>query len=97
MRDQLARLEEVAALPNVTLQVLPFGAESQPGGDAPITIVEYADKPTVWLTEGGVAGILSEERTEVAQAAHVVNLVRAASLSPRDSTTFLRKIRETYE
>ncbi|HEX4834598.1 MAG TPA: helix-turn-helix transcriptional regulator [Trebonia sp.] len=97
MRDQLAHLEVVAARPNITLQVLPFGAESQPGGDAPITIVEYADKPTVWLTEGGVSGILSGEHGEVAQAAHVVNLIRAASLSPRDSINFIRTIKETYE
>lgn len=97
MRDQLAHLEHIATLPNVTLQVLPFSADSQPGGDAPITIVEYRDKPAIWLTEAGGSGILSEEQAQVAQAAHVVNLIRAVSLSPRDSPGFIRTIKETYE
>jgi hypothetical protein len=39
MRRQLERLAEVAALPNVTLQVLPFAAGAHGGMDGTFTIL----------------------------------------------------------
>jgi transcriptional regulator with XRE-family HTH domain len=94
MRGQLAHLEEVAALPNITVQVLPFSDDSRPGGDAPITIVEYRDKPTVWLTEGRASGRISDNHAEVIEATLVLNQLRATALSPRESVEFIRKARE---
>jgi hypothetical protein len=94
MRGQLAHLEEVAALPNITIQVLPFSDSSHPGGDAPSTLVEYQDKPSVWLTEGRSSGKISSDHAEVMQATLVLNQLRAAALTPRESHEFLKKARE---
>lgn len=94
MRGQLAHLEEVAALPNITIQVLPFSDDSHPGGDVPITVVEYRDKPAVWLTDGRDSGKISADFVEVMQATLVLNQLRATALSPRESVEFIRKARE---
>jgi hypothetical protein len=94
MRGQLKHLEEVSAMPNITIQVLPFSDDSLPGCDAPITIVEYRDKPAVWFTVGRVSGKISVDFTEVMQAAHVLNQLRVAALSPRESVELIRKTRE---
>jgi len=50
MRDQLARIEATAALPNIYVQVMPFTSTRHPGGDGPLSVIEYRDKPAVWFT-----------------------------------------------
>jgi Domain of unknown function (DUF5753) len=91
MRGQLAHLEEVAAMPNITIQVLPFSDDSHPGGDGPITVLEYRDKPAVWLTDGRTSGKISVDFVEVMQATLALNQLRAAALSPRESVDFIKK------
>jgi hypothetical protein len=66
MHDQLRRLAEVAALPNVILQVLPFEATDQPGADGPMRILEFDGGPSVAYTEGVGTGRVIEIPSEVA-------------------------------
>jgi hypothetical protein len=94
MREQLAHLEAVAAMPNITIQVLPFSDDSHPGGDAPITVVEYRDRPAVWFTDGRTSGKISVDFVEVMQATLVLNQLRAVALPPRASIEVIRKARE---
>jgi len=48
MCDQLMHLETVAEYPNVFIQIMPFRAVSHPGGEGPIRVIEYRDKPSIW-------------------------------------------------
>jgi transcriptional regulator with XRE-family HTH domain len=43
MRHQLQRLIDVAELPNVTIQVVPFSAGLHPGTKGPFEIIQFAD------------------------------------------------------
>jgi transcriptional regulator with XRE-family HTH domain len=98
MRGQLAHLEELAALPNIDIQVMPFTHTRHPGGDGPLTVVEYADKPAIWFTEGPRAGRLSDDRREVMRSMQTLNQIRIAALAPIDSIGHLRQVRESrYE
>jgi transcriptional regulator with XRE-family HTH domain len=98
MREQLAHLEEVASRPNLAIQVMPYTSTRHPGSDGPLAIIEYSDKPGIWVTEGPRSGRMSDDRAEVARAAHDMNLIRAAALPPHESVDFIKKIRETsYE
>ena len=44
MRDQSRRLVEIATLPNVTVQVLPFSAGAHPGMTGPFTTLRFAER-----------------------------------------------------
>ncbi len=98
MRDQLARLETLAAQPNLSVQVMPFTSTRHPGGDGPLTVIEYRDKPGLWFTEGARSGRMSDDRDEVLAAMHSLNLIRSAALTVHESAEFIRNIRESrYE
>jgi transcriptional regulator with XRE-family HTH domain len=98
MRDQLAHLEEVAALPNITVQVMPFTHTRHPGGDGPLEVIEYADKPSIWFTEGPKAGRLSDDKREVMLSMDTLNQIRIAALTPVDSIGLIQQVRrQRYE
>ena len=95
MRDQLLALETLAERPNLHLQVMPFTMTDHPGGDGPLTIIEYRDKPSPWITEGPRSGRMSDDRAEVINALTSLNLVRSAALPVGESVEFIRNLRET--
>ncbi|HEX4833242.1 MAG TPA: helix-turn-helix transcriptional regulator [Trebonia sp.] len=98
MRGQLAHLEEVAMRPSIDIQVMPFTNTRHPGGDGPLTVVEYADRPSIWFTEGPRAGRLSDDKREVMRSMQTLNQIRTVALSPLDSIPYMRQLRESrYE
>jgi transcriptional regulator with XRE-family HTH domain len=93
MRDQLDKLIEVADMPSIVLQVLPFTADNHAGSDGAITVFEFAKAPTVGYTECYSGGRIVEALDEVASLMTVVNLIRASALSPLSSLELIRQIR----
>lgn len=57
MRAQIHKLAELAALPNVTMQVLPFSAGAHPGMRGSFTLLQFPEEPmnTVYLELYGAA------------------------------------------
>jgi len=94
MRGQLLYLEEMARHPNIDIQVMPFTHTRHPGGDGPLEVIEYSDKPSIWFTEGPKAGRLSDDKREVMRSMQTLNQVRVAALSPVDSIELMRQVRE---
>jgi transcriptional regulator with XRE-family HTH domain len=91
MRDQLARLVEASKKPNVTLQVLPFSSGSHAGLRGPFSILEFPERadPDVAYVES-VAGIIYlEKEREVRTCAEAFDRLRAAALSPGQSTDLI--------
>ena len=91
MRGQLARLVEASRKPNVTLQVLPFSTGSHAGLRGPFSILEFPERadPDVAYVES-VAGIIYlEKEREVRTAAEAFDRLRAAALSPGQSTDLI--------
>ena len=91
MRDQLARLVEASKKPNVTLQVLPFASGSHAGLRGPFSILEFperADADVAYVES--VAGIIYlEKEREVRTCAEAFDRLRAAALSPGQSTDLI--------
>jgi transcriptional regulator with XRE-family HTH domain len=91
MRDQLARLVEASRKPNVTLQVLPFASGSHAGLRGPFSILEFperADSDVAYVES--VAGIIYlEKEREVRTCAEAFDRLRAAALSPGQSTDLM--------
>lgn len=87
MAGQLARLLDAAGAPQVTLQVLPFGAGAHAGMDGPFVImgfVDRADRDVVYVESTG-NGFIVEVPSEVARYALMFEQLRAAALPPGDS------------
>jgi transcriptional regulator with XRE-family HTH domain len=98
MRGQLLYLEETAQRPNIDIQIMPFTHTRHPGGDGPLEVIDYADKPSIWFTEGPRAGRLSDDKREVMRSMQTLNQIRVAALTPIESIDLVRQVRETrYE
>jgi len=67
MNEQLRHLIEVAQLPNVTLQILPFGAGEHPflGGSAALLEFRETTHPDVVYLEGLAGDLYEEQPSEV--------------------------------
>jgi transcriptional regulator with XRE-family HTH domain len=91
MRAQLNHLADASQWPNVTLQVLPFSSGLHPALNGPFAIIEFPERfdPDVVYTEGvGGQDYLERER-DVRARAEAFDLLRAAALSPADSTDLI--------
>jgi hypothetical protein len=75
------------------IQVLPFSASDHPGTDGPILVYDFAGAPSVAYTECNGGGRVVESADEVGDLTMVLNMIRAAALSPRESVSLIRKIR----
>ena len=92
MTAQLHRLAEAAALPQVTLQVLPAAAGEHVALEGSFMILGFAapgEQDVVYI-DATTGGVYAEKAEDVARYAAVFDHVRAAALSPRESVTFLQ-------
>ncbi|MCW2931634.1 MAG: hypothetical protein JWM19_2596 [Actinomycetia bacterium] len=93
MREQLIRLEQATELPNVFIQIMPYGATNHPGGEGPLRVIEYSDKPAIWYTEGWYSGRLTDDKDEVSAAVTNFNIIRASAMPPGESASFVATVR----
>jgi transcriptional regulator with XRE-family HTH domain len=94
MREQLEHLAELAALPNVTIQVLPFGAGVHPAMDGGFNILGFpapATDPSVVYLENAAGSVYLEESAEVDRFGRMFSHIIAKALSPEDSSRLLMK------
>ncbi len=91
MREQLRRLIEICELPNVTLQVLPFGQCAHAGLSGPFTVIEFPE-PTdtnVVYVDGPAGSIYLEKPADVRRYRLRFDHLRAAALPTEDSVRFI--------
>jgi transcriptional regulator with XRE-family HTH domain len=96
MRDQLVRLVEAAELPNVTLQILPFGAGAHAGMDGPFAILEFPDPedPGVVYAENAIGGLFLEKSDELQKYGRIFDTIQSTALTPEESTTMIEMLVE---
>lgn len=96
MREQLKHLQEVASLPHVTLQVVPFhrGGHAAAGGS--FTILRFAGPqlPDVVYIEQLTSALYLEDRKDVDHYMEVMNHLSAEALTPAQTTRFLADLRK---
>jgi transcriptional regulator with XRE-family HTH domain len=94
MRDQLRRLIEVAALPHVTLQVMPFerGGHSAAGGSFSILRFDEPDLPDIVYLEQLTGALYLDARDDVDHYQEVMNSLSIEAETPVESEKLLRKI-----
>ncbi|PLW74271.1 helix-turn-helix domain-containing protein [Streptomyces sp. SCUT-3] len=94
MREQLLRVVEVSALPNVTVQVLPYAKGGHPGLGGAFSLMEFeADDPVVYV-ESQAGNLYLQKRPEVRRFVSTLDLLRAMALAPDDTRALLRDAAE---
>ncbi|MBB5960202.1 hypothetical protein FHS29_006825 [Saccharothrix tamanrassetensis] len=90
MRAQLQHLRKLASLPNVTVQVVPFGAGAHAASSYPFVMLLFSDdqRPVVYL-ENLTTATSVEEPSHVAQYDLVFRHLLDAALSPAKSSALL--------
>ena len=94
MRAQLARLIEVADLPQVTLQVVPFrrGGHAAAGGSFSVLRFGEPDLPDVVYIEQLTSALYLERRADVDHYMEIMNRLSAEALTPAKTTRLLKDI-----
>ena len=98
MRAQLNRLMEVAALRQVTVQVVPFsrGGHAAAGGSFTVLRFGDADVPDIVYIEQLTSALYLDKREDVDHYMEVMNQLSTEALTPAETARFLAEvIRET--
>ena len=96
MEAQCARLLELAQLPNVTIQVLPYGAGAHPAMQATFAIMEFPERhdPVVVYIETMTSNLYVENDGAVYRYTLAFDHLRALALGPQDSSAFIASLAE---
>jgi hypothetical protein len=94
IKDQLERLIDVAALPHVTLQVVPFRRGGHAGAGGSFTVLRFAgpELPDVLYIEHLTSAVYLERRADVDYYLEVLSHLSAEALTPARTTRFLKEI-----
>ncbi len=98
MRDQLARIVEVAALPKVTFQLIPLAIGAHPALDGTFVIIQF-DEPMindVVYVAGVVGNIYLESAADLERYNRIFSRLRSIALSPEESIALISRISEAY-
>jgi transcriptional regulator with XRE-family HTH domain len=99
MMDQLSKILEVAATPNVTMQVVPFEAGAHPGLNNTFTLLEFdsAVQSPIVFVENLAGDFYLERESEIERYREALEHLRACALSPANSIKYAQDIRKTFE
>jgi transcriptional regulator with XRE-family HTH domain len=94
MRTQLNRLREIAALPNVTLQVLPFDAGAHASMGTSFELLQFpepGDTAIVYIEDHTSSQYL-EAAADLERYTLIFDHLRASALAPERSAEFIRQV-----
>ncbi len=91
LHTQIRHLLEMAELPNVTLQVLPFHAGGHAAAGGPFTILRFAepDLPDIVYLEQLTSAVYLDKKRETDNYLLVMDRLCVEAASPTDTTHFL--------
>ena len=94
MRAQLSRLIEVAALPQVVIQVMPFGRGGHAAAGGSFTVLRFADPELldVVYIEQLTSALYLDSRDDVDHYMEVMNHLSGEALTPACTAHFLTEI-----
>ncbi len=94
MRAQLRRLVEVAAMPRVTVQVVPFARGGHAGASGSFSVLRFGDQdlPDVIYAEQLTSAVYLEQRPDVEHYLAVMDQLSGEALTPADTTRFIEQV-----
>jgi transcriptional regulator with XRE-family HTH domain len=99
MKDQVEHLVEMAQLPNVIVQILPFSAGAQPSPHGPFVVLSFEDPEDedIGFTDTPLGGHVIDEPPDVTALRHLFDELRSVALPAPDSGALLRSIATEYD
>ena len=99
MSAQLGKIRDIAASEKVIVQVVPFTSGAQSSSDSNMTLFEFADEavPSIVHIEGLVSAQFMDRKESVDRYREVLDNLRDAALSPRESQVLITKIKDVHE
>jgi transcriptional regulator with XRE-family HTH domain len=98
MGAQLARILELAARPNVTIQVLPFELGSHPALESNFTLLNLPDQaPDVVFVEGLIGSTYLERAEDLKRYREVFCKLQSLALNSRDTADLIAGIVRSYK
>lgn len=94
MKRQLEHIAATAALPNVTIQVLPLDAGAHPGMEGSFVLLRFpdnADPDTVYVTLA-TGGVFQEKADELQLYERIFDRLRDAALPPDESIALVASL-----
>jgi transcriptional regulator with XRE-family HTH domain len=92
MAAQLAKILDVAALPNTTVQVLPYDRGAHPAVESNFTILELPDPaPGAVFVEGLVGSILLERSDDLERYRKIFDRLQSIALNPKETADLIAK------
>ena len=94
MRAQLRRLVEMAEMPRVTVQVIPFARGGHTGASGSFSILRFAERdlPDLVYAEQLTSAVYLEQRPDVEHYLAVVDQLSGEALTPADTIQFIRQV-----
>ena len=94
MRMQLDHLVDLAAMPNVSVQVIPFTAGAHPGMGKPFVILAFPERadPDVVYLEDLTSTLYLEDVDEIDRYNMLFNHMRATALSFEESASLITSV-----
>ncbi|MFF0202581.1 helix-turn-helix domain-containing protein [Streptomyces sp. NPDC005017] len=98
MIEQLEHLLEMAQLPHVTVQVIPFSMGAHPGVSGQYAILEFPDAAdsTVVYIEGVTSDLYLEKAQDVSKYSVMYEHLRAQALNVEQTREFISKAAKDY-
>jgi ADP-ribose pyrophosphatase YjhB (NUDIX family) len=94
MADQLQHLADMAARPNITIQIIPFSAGAHIGLQGAFIIAEFADTPPVAFLATATDGQTVEDASAVARALFTFDNLRSEALPRKASREQIQRLAE---
>jgi hypothetical protein len=94
LRAQLHRLIEAAALPHVTLQVVPFARGGHAGASGSFTVLRFQERdlPDVVYIEQLTGAVYLDQRPDVEHYLEVADQLSGEALTPAASRSFIEAV-----
>ena len=96
MRAQLEVLVDRAAMPNVTVQIIPLESGAHPGMDSNFNLVQLEDVSDIVYVEGLIGHLYQESPADLERYRRVFDQLRAIALSPKDSIARISAVAKRY-
>jgi transcriptional regulator with XRE-family HTH domain len=97
MADQLAKILDMSALPNVNVQILPFELGAHPALEANFTILQLPDPtPGVVFVEGMIGSTYLDRPEDLKRYHDVFSKLQSMALNPQDTSDLITKLLRFY-
>jgi transcriptional regulator with XRE-family HTH domain len=98
MADQLAKILDMSALPNVTVQILPFELGAHPALESNFTILQLPDAaPGVVFVEGMIGSTYLDRPGDLNRYQLIFKKLQSIALNPKDTGDLVAKLLRVYK